>query len=262
MSDMNALFMRVCEMNVAGRLLTSPPMTLEFEYEFSAKEGMTHAKAKIYNPAPATIDAAKKDAIVTVSAGYQGDYGSVFTGIIAKPELAPGRDSILSLTLSDASERFAESTVNFSIRGQVSALSAARTLLTKVGITSAKIELANNVMYNRGITFRGSFRSEMTKIAKDTGSQFFFRQGQCCIIAPEKGVTTAWELSSDTGLLSAVKIDGGYKLRTLYLYRIGAGSLISLKQSNSRTLLRVSKGKLSFTSKGNGCGAEFEAVRL
>ncbi len=258
---MNALFMRVCEMNIAGRALTSPPMTLEFEYEFSTA-GMTHAKAKIYNPAPSTIDAAKKNAIVTISAGYRVDYGSVFTGIISKPEFSPGRDSILSLTLSDASERFAESMVNFSIRGQVSALSAARTLLSKVGISSAKIELANNIIYNRGITFRGSFRSEMTKIAKDTGSQFFFRQGQCCILAPEKGITTAWELSSDTGLLSAVKIDGGYKLRTLYLYRLGAGSIIVLKQNNASTTLRVSKGKLSFTSKGTGCGAEFEAVKL
>ena len=261
MSDMTALFMRVCEMNIGGRLLTTPPMTLEFEYEFSV-QGITNTKAKIYNPAPATVSAAKKDAIVTISAGYADDSGSVFTGVIAKPLYTPGRDSILELTLEDKSERFATSVINRAWKGPITAKQVAQDIISLVGITGSKIVPANNITYERGIAFPGTtVRAALTRLAQDTGSQLFFRQGQCYMIADTKGVAVAWELSSSTGLLSATKTDTGYKIQSLFLYRLGVGSLVTLKRKDTQTLLRVSKGKHTFSPKGT-TATEFEAVRL
>jgi len=261
MADVNALYMRVCEMNIAGRLLTAPPMTLEFEYEFSTA-GFASIKARIMNPASATVSAAKKGATCTISAGYAGDYGSVFTGVVDKSEYAPGKDSTLTLTLKDDSERYAISVLNFSIKGPVKASQIIKELLNKVGITSAKIELGEDVNYERGFSCPGwTLRDALSQIAKDTKSQLFFRNGQCCLLAATKGVSTAWELSNSTGLLSATQTGSGYKIKTLFLYRLGAGSLVVLKRKDSSVTLRVSKGKHTFSPKGT-TETEFEAVRI
>lgn len=261
MPAINALYMRVCEMNIAGRLLSSPPMTLEFEYEFSAS-GVTNAKAKVINASPETIAVAKKDAICTISAGYAADYGSVFTGVIEKSEYAPGRDSVLSLSLVDKSERFAQTVINRAWKGPIKASQVIQDLFSIVGITSSKIDLASDINYERGFSSLNlTLRKALTNIAKDCGSQLFFRQGQCCILSPETGFSTAWELSPATGLLSATQTDKGYKIKTLFLYRLGSGSLVTLKRKDTSVKLRVSKGKLVFSPKGN-TGAEIEAVRI
>ena len=261
MSDINALYMRVCEMNIAGRLLSAPPMTLEFEYEFSTA-GLSNIKARVMNPAPATVAAARKGATCTISAGYLGDSGSVFTGVIDKPGYMPGKDSSLTLTLRDDSERYATSVMNFSIKGPVSASQVANELLNKVGITRAKLNLGDDVRYERGFSCQGmTLRTALSQIARDTKSQLFFRNGQCCLLAPEKGVSSAWELSSSTGLLNAAQTDSGYKIKTLFLYRLGAGSLVILKRKDSSVTLRISKGKHTFSPKGT-TETEFEAGRI
>lgn len=261
MSDLMPLYMRVCEINVAGRLLTSPPMTLEFEYEFSSA-GVSNAKAKIMNPASATVSAAKRDSLFTISAGYASDYGSVFTGVIGKSEYVPGRDSTLSLGLLDKSEQYATALINRAWKGPIKASQVANDLISIVGIPAAKIELGEDVRYERGFSAMNiSLRRALTCIAKDTGSQLFFRNGQCCLLAPAAGFSSAWELSPETGLLTAIPTDKGYKLKTLFLYRLGTGSLVKLKKDDTTVTLRVSRGKHSFSPKGQ-TGSEFEAVRI
>lgn len=258
---MSKLYRRICEMNIGGRLLQSPPMTLEFEYEFSVK-GISNAKARVYNPAPETVAVAQKDTAVIITAGYEEDYGTCFTGNILKFEYIPGRDSKLEMVLGDGTALWNSIIISKSWTGPVIAKTVVSDLLSSVGVKAAKLEFTDNTNYERGISFNGvTLNKALTRIAKDTRSELYFRYGQICYLSPNKGYGTAFVLSPSTGLLTAGQTEKGYKIQTLFNYRLGAGSLVQLEKDSGVALLKLTKGKHVFSPCGN-TGTEFEAVRI
>jgi hypothetical protein len=249
-----ALYMRVCEMNVNGRVLTYPPMTLEFETEFSDRTP-SQTKAKIYNPAPDTVSACEKRgnafAPITISAGYQEDFGTCVVGEIVKYENKKGRDSVLELTVSDKTSLWASAIINKSWKGVISARDAATQILRELGITPAEMGFGEEKSYQYGISFSGvPLRTAMERIARDTKSRFRFSHGQASFTKDTAGSGTAFLLKYETGLLEASKTNGGYKIRTLFMYKMQGASLLHVVRPALDVLLRVRKGKPVFSPSG------------
>ena len=258
---MSTLWKRYGELNLGGRVLPMPPMNIEFEDEFSIYTKST-AKIKIFNPAKETVSVAKKKGtLVTMSAGYEEDFGTCFSGMIYKHELTAGNTSELSIEVSDRSDLWQSAIVNRSFRDVIKASDVAKDLLAQHGLTG-RIEPAEDITYGRGISFAGRPLSVCLKqLAKDTKSELFFRNGNVLIIAPKKGYQQGYYLSAQSGLLSSEETSTGFSIKTLFLYQLGAGSICKLALSDGNIDIKVTKGKRFFSVYGDA-GIEFEAVRI
>ena len=258
---MSKLWMRYGELNLGGRVLTAPPMNIEFEEEFSIYTKST-AKIKIFNPSKETVaEAKKKNVPVTMSAGYVEDYGTCFTGEIFKHEFKAGSTSELTIEVSDRSDLWSSAIVNRSWRGPISATAVIKDLLSQHSLTG-RVDVTEDMDYSRGISFAGRSLSLCLKqLAKDTKSELFFRNGNVLIIAPKKGYQQGYYLSTQSGLLTYEETSTGYKIKTLFLYLLGAGSLAKLALSDGEIDIKVTKGTRRFSVYGDA-GVEFEAVRI
>ncbi len=262
----DALYKRYCEFDINGRVLTGPPFTLEFETDFSVKSS-NQTKAVIYNPSGETIAACEKKKGVyppiVIDAGYESDFGTCVTGEVIKFEVAKGIDKTLSLTISDKTSLWTSAMINKSWKGSVSSRDVIKQCLSLVGITAAKIDLEVEKIYSRGISFSGvPLRTAMKKLEHDTKSDFFFKNGQAYFLKEKSSSTvSAFYLSPGTGLLSARKTDKGYSIQTLFMYKIGAGSLVEVDGDEVQGLFKAVSGKHKFSSK-NQAGTEFEAVKI
>jgi hypothetical protein len=263
---MSVLYKRYCEFSINNRVLTSPPFTLEFETEFSVSTS-NQTKAVIYNPSIETIAACEKkkkqNALITIDAGYEDDYGTCVAGEIIKFEIEKKIDKILTLTIADKTSLWISSIVNRSWKGSISAEDVIKNILNDVGITPAKIDLEINKIYSRGISFSGmSLRTAMKRLENDTKSDFFFKNGLAYFLKNQSSSSASvFYLSPASGLLSAKKTDKGYIVKSLFLYKIGAGSLVEVDGGDVQGLFKVISGKNKFTSKGQA-GSEFEVKKL
>ncbi len=81
-----------------------------------------------------------------------------------------------------------------------------------MGITPSKVELAENKTYERGLSFVGMpLSTVMHNLAKDTKSEFFFRNGQAGFISPTRGYGQGFLLTPASGLLDANLTDYGQR---------------------------------------------------
>ena len=260
------LFKRYCEFNINGRVLASPPFTLEFESEFSINSS-TQTKAVMYNPSDETIAACEKkngnNPLIVIDAGYEEDYGTCVAGEIIKYDVEKKVDKILTMTIADKTSLWTSATVNKSWKGSISAEDVISNILNELSITPAKIDLGVNKIYSRGISFSGvSLRTAMKRLEKDTKSSFFFKNGLAYFLKEQSASSASvFYLSPASGLLSAKKTDKGYTVRSLFLYQIGAGSLVEIDGVDVKGLFKVVSGKSRFSYKGSA-GLEFEARKL
>jgi hypothetical protein len=259
------LYKRICSFTIEGRKLTYPPMTLEFESEFSASGIMT-AKSKIMNPAKETVNKCQKAGNrypqIIIDAGYELDHGTCVLGEIIKWELKKGSpDWSLELTIADKSSLWAGAIVNKSWRSFITARQAATELLSDFGITAVEMVFGEEKSYPNGLAFSGvSLRSALERIAKDTKSTFSFVNGQAKFYKEQAGTATAVVLRYDSGLLEATKTDSGYKVKTLFMHKIVGNSIVQLQIDNQITNLKVIKGKHMFSPES--ASTEFEAQRV
>lgn len=258
------LYKRVCSMNIGGRVLKYPPMTLEFEINFSLT-APSQAKAKIMNPAPETVAACEKRGnnypIIIITAGYEEDNGTCVTGEIIKYSVKKAADWTLELTIADKTSLWSDAIVNRSWSSFINARQVVTQLLSDVGITAADIRFGREKVYERGVAFSGvSLKTAMERIARDTNSVFAFRNGQASFLSETAGIATAIILHYNSGLIESTKTENGYKIKSLFLYKIQGGSIIMLKKDNESINLKVTKGKHVFTP--TNAYTEFEARLL
>lgn len=253
------LYNRVLELKVGNIVLTYPPVTIEFEISF---QGNASGKVKVYNPSDELIQASKAKEKIIIDAGYRENYGTVFTGEVIKPEIKKGSEPYIEITIGDKTSLWINSIVNKSYSGPIYASKVILDIFDSIGVLPGALNLKDDYRYERGISFTNdSLRSVMNRIAKDTQSTFFFRQGYACFLEETKGYERAIDLSIDTGLISVKERAKGFSIRSLFIYQIMKGSLINLHYNDAEYPVKVTKGKHKFSPISNAI-TEVEVIKL
>ncbi len=239
-------------------------MTLEFENSFSLY-APSQTKAKIINPAPDTITACEKKKsnypAITITAGYTEKSGTCVVGEIIKFTHTPGVDSTLDIEIGDRTSLWSYARINKSWSNSVSARDVASVILSDVGVVASDMIFEVEKIYDKGISFSGTtLRSAMLRIAKDTKSTFSFKNGQASFLSSSGGVITALVLNYTSGLVEAAKSEKGWKVKTLFLHEIQAGSIVVLEKGKEQIKLKVLSGKHQFSP--TSAYTEFEAKVL
>jgi len=262
------LFYKVAEVKIADRKFIYPPFSIEFSQTLQTGKIST-SNVKLYNPAPETIKLAegiptgttKIYPNVTVSAGYETDYGiTVYGEIIDYKVVKENQDTILEMNISDITSTWA----NFNILESWTNSSTTKILSEMLDLADIKYEisLGEDKIYSKCTA--KNFRRAVKNILKDTKSQFCFKNG-VMIIEPKTPILKQESafISPETGLLGKIeKNSKGYLFKTLFLYKIQIGDIVKIEDKNiPSSRVKIIEVKRNFSTFGDS-GCVFKAVEV
>lgn len=178
-------------------------LAYEFDVPFEDSEQLMRTKIKIYNLAESTRNSIRKNHPVILNAGYEGDIGVIFVGIVADCKSThQSLEWITEITATEAMEEWLSKKVSKTYREGIDAKSIIQDQLNIFGIEVSRMELAVNKTYPRGRVCSGPVRDILKSvITSDCKSIFMIRHGQIIIRAPGSGTSMGVLLTPATGLL-------------------------------------------------------------
>lgn len=263
---MALLYNRVASANIGNRLFTFPPFDIEFDQTLKINK-VTSTNLKLYNPAPDTIKACEKKGrgagttypIAIVEAGYEEESGTCVIGEIFDYKVnRKGVDNILELKISDKTLQWQNAIINTTYR-KMAAINILNGILAQVGIVGNIQSLGVNKFYE---TFTATtFKSAITKIVKDTNSEFFFKNGTITIQPKTFASKRVLLLTPQTGLVETPqKTQRGYKFKTLFFFQLNVGDYVKLQTNSIDAILKITNGKKKFSTFGKA-GCEWEGIQ-
>jgi hypothetical protein len=232
-------------LTIGTRQFDSDNIDIDYLVEFEDSEEPNVAEISLWNPSNDTISQIKREMPVILNSGYVGDIGVLISGKIADFEvISYDVDRELKMYVGDGLEVW-----NTPIKKSYINLNADKVAqdLSKLSGVSFKIDLEKNITYPQ-IVFDEPLISCLRKIASDTESKFFIRNGQGFLVKKTYAEQSIFVLNAESGLIGRperVNIDDidGYRIQCLLEYRINVGSYVRIESRYVNGDFRVVKGK-------------------
>lgn len=266
------LFKRVIELDAGGNLLKQP-LTIHFDIEFDDTEHIDKATIKVYNLSESTISKIIVNSVVTLSAGYEGDVGVIFKGVVKQAKTSwSGVDKVTEITCIDETGKYLSEKVSKTFAPGTKASTVLKYLVDKAGLQMVDFTPTKDFVYRKGKVVKGGVKAQLKLIVKDTHSKMRINAGKMYIRAPKKGDHTGFVLNKETGLIDhpekieteedtkdtgVKKKRSGYKLKMLLNHRVKADSIFVVDSKVLAGQVRSAKGK--HTCDGNSFYTEVEA---
>ncbi|OUM99252.1 MAG: hypothetical protein BAA04_01480 [Firmicutes bacterium ZCTH02-B6] len=240
-------FGRRTEVVIAGMVLESPPLTIEFDIPFGTGAVDT-GTIRVFNLSDDTIARIQETAPVVVRAGYEGDIGTVGVGTVESATTQwEGVDKVTTIIIGDGTHEWTSARVNRTWRQGVRASEVARDIIRLLGLSVGRIDLPNDVTYPSGVTFSTSAQAALEVIAADTGARLHVTRQAVYLVPPDYIERVGVVLTAETGLLDSPEpvtdAPGAYRIRTLLQHRITTDSLVEIRSRTARGEFRVQEGR-------------------
>lgn len=252
------LFGRIIRLEAGGKLI-EPPLTIYFDSEFDDSEKINTTKIKVYNLSDKTIAGIKQNSPVLLSAGYKGDVGVIFEGIVKNPQTNwSGVDKITEIEGVDQHGLYLTKKINKTFAPNTPASTILRYLIGEAGLGAGDFSLVQDFIYRKGKTLKGNVSTLIKSIVKDTKSKMHINRGKIYIRDANKGDATGFVVNKDSGLIDVPeKIESetedkkskkkttrvGWKVKMLLNHRITVDSIIILQSKAVSGQFRVVKGR-------------------
>ena len=239
--------------------ISSETLDVEFEVPFDDDMEPNEASITIYNLSDNTIKQLKKDAEISIEAGYKGDTGVVFSGYISKVETShDGADrSTRIYALDDVKDHKIES---ISYKGGTKASYILEDLIGKTGIPVAVLSIRRDHTYKDSQTVSGDLMQAISKYAEVCGISVYVSKGKIYARYIKEGDNLNFVVSTDTGMIGYpclfteevkaedfVETVNGYEVEMLLQHRMCAGAIVDLKSKAGNGQFRVCGGQHSFS---------------
>ena len=271
-----SFWLRSSTLQVGGNIYSLDDFAFEFDVPFEDNEQLMTIKVTIYNLAESTRGSIRKNQPVIINAGYRGDIGVIFQGMVSNHlSKHKGTEWITEITATEVMQEWMSAKVNKTYNAGIDAESIVKDQLNIFGVEVAKLELAQNKVYPRGLVCDKPVRDLLREIVtSDCKSIFMVRHGQVMIRDPATGTDLGVFLSPASGLLFDGKEDqdtteivapqdtqktqeqraseGKYiKRRCLLNYRIAPGDIIGIRDGTQNGSFIVKKGAHKGSRKGD-----------
>lgn len=249
---MSTQFIRVVEVLCGGSKFSSKDFHIEFRIDFDDDVTPNVSEVTIYNLSDSTISKLKKNAKVTLNAGYKGESGIILSGYVSRVlTKRGGTDHPTTIYVIDSQALDSKKTVNKSYKKGTKASSILKDLAGILGV-KVTIKLPKDKAFPNGHSVNGGIIEAMKSIAKECEASFYIHKSDLYIRAMSEGENTSFTLSTETGLIGSPepfeeetddnKGRKGYKVKSLLQYRMGTASIITLKSKWANGRYRVRKG--------------------
>lgn len=245
------LWNRKVDISVGG--VTVPrELTVNFSVNFSEDPNVDNGEVSIYNLSKSKVNQISKDSTISISAGYDGDYGNIFFGqVLDVGTTWDGVDKVTKIMLGDVttdyrrleySKSFAPGTTNDEILLQ---------LISRAGLGIGEFDTVKNPVYPNGLLLQGNIQNLIKRCVSVSESRFYINKTRVYIKPYNEGRVTGFLLDKDSGLIDSPEatekeIDGevykGFNVRCLLNHQINVDNIVEIKSKTANGMFRVSSG--------------------
>lgn len=230
-------------------------LDIEFNIPFDDDTEANEGEITIYNLTSATINAIKKKAAITVKAGYGKDTGVIFSGYISKKKTYwEDNDKITKIYAIDKNGKEEKEITNISFGSGTKASTILKNLVGRVGLPLAVFKTKRDYTYKDKVTIDGGLMSSIKKYAEICGVTAYICKSKIYVCPLTYGTHDTFNLTADTGLLSAVEFEEectaedytdtitGLEIEMLLQHKVQTGSIININSKNYKGDYRVREG--------------------
>ena len=258
-ADTNGLYQHSVIIKTGDVTIDNQELDVEFEIPFDDDTEADEAEIIVYNLSNLTIQNIKKDAQISVTAGYGTDTGVIFSGIVSKVKTYySGEDRATEIYAIDQANLQERELKSISYAKGTTASKILRDLVGQVGLPVAVFSPKRDHTYKDKSTVDGGLMENIRKYAKVCGVSAYICKGQIYVRHILDGDGLDFTLSSDTGLLSLSEFEEeqtaedfkdtvtGYEMTMLLQHRITTASLIHVQSRNVTGTYRVREGSHTY----------------
>jgi len=241
-------WLREIKVNTAGKEFVYPDIEIQFRVEFDDTYDPDLAVVELYNLKRETENSIKKGEQLILSAGYQGDIGTVIAGEITEVySRMEGVDRICEIEVVDATEAFLKQRISKTYKEGIKASQVLNDVLAKTGLEVGAIELPEDITYTNGRTVDGRLKEVARQIVNDGGAKLYINNGTIFAVPKDFGQDVGVYISKESGLLhSPTRVDSDeaeWDIESLLNYRIRAGTKVKVESETANGVFRVIKGE-------------------
>lgn len=227
----------------------------EFYIPFDDDTEANEAEITVYNLSQTTIKNIKRNAKITVTAGYGKDTGVIFSGFISSIKTYhDGCDKVTKVYALDDMNLKERDVTSVSYAAGTKASKILRDLVKKVGLPVAVFEVKRDYTYTNEETIDGGLMSNIERLAGICGVSAYILKSKIYVRPLNKGDNTNFELSVDTGLIDYEEFEEketngdykdtikGYKVTMLLQHQVQTASIFKIKAKDVSGTYRVMSG--------------------
>lgn len=258
-ADTSGLYHHTVTIKIGDITIDNEELDCEFDIPFDDDTEADEAEIIVYNISDTTIQNIKRDAQISVTAGYGDDTGIIFSGIISKVRsYYSGNDRVTEIYAIDQAVLKERELKSKSYAKGTKASKILQDLISQVGIPVAVFAPKRDHTYKDKSTVDGGLMENIRKYAKVCGVSAYICKGQIYVRHILDGDGLDFTLSSDTGLLSLSEFEEeqtaedfkdtvkGYEMTMLLQHRITTASLIHVQSRNVTGVYRIREGSHTY----------------
>ena len=239
--------------------ISSDVLDLEFVVPFDDDMEPNEAEIVVYNLSSNTIQQLKKGTVISITAGYTGDTGVVFSGYISKVKTTyEGADKVTTIYALDDIKDHTLASIAFKKNTKASTI--LKTLIEKTGIPVAVFKIRRDHTYTDSQTVDGDLMTNIKKYAEVCGISVYVSKGKIYARYIKEGDNLDFSVSSATGMIGSPSafteeitaedytdtVDG-FDVDMLLQHRMCAGAIVTLNSKVSTGKYRVCSGEHRFS---------------
>ena len=239
--------------------VSSDTLDMEFSVPFDDDMEPNQAEVIVYNLSDSTVKQLKKNAAISIEAGYTGDTGVVFNGFITSVRTTySGADKVTTIKALDDIKDHSLQSISFAAGTKASYI--LKSLLKKTGIPIAVFKTRRDHKYEDSQTVDGDLMENIKKYAEVCGISVYVSRGKIYARYIKEGDNVHFTISAETGMIDYpvayteevtaedfVDTVNGYEVTMLLQHRMCAGAISELKSKIGSGQYRVCSGTHRFS---------------
>ncbi|GHU78302.1 hypothetical protein AGMMS49992_28650 [Clostridia bacterium] len=198
-----AYWMRAADIQIGPYRYSLNSMAFSFECPFEDSDEPPTATVTVTNMSEQTRHSIRRNHVVIINAGYEGDTGCIFKGKVAAMESKhSGTEWTTTITALGLREEWLFKQINKTYEKNSTSDDIIRDLCNIYGAEVARCEPKTSKTYPRGLRLEGRLQDSLKRIVmSDCQSRLLIRNERIYITDPTSPVNMGFLLSPQTGLL-------------------------------------------------------------
>lgn len=252
----NGKFGRVVLIESEDVCIDGSELDVEFNVPFDDNAESDEAEITVYNLSKTTLSRLSRNATITITAGYKGDTGVIFTGRIVKVATKwEGNDKVTTIRALDSYNLYERDVESIAFAAGTKASYILRQLVSRLKLPIAVFSVKRDHTYKDGVTIDGGLMAAIKQYAGVCGVSAYINKGKVYVRHISEGDNVGLEINVDTGLIESPEefteeqtnedyTDRvhGMNLKMILEHRLTTAAIITLKSRNYSGKFRVREG--------------------
>ena len=266
------MFGRRAEIQCGNLTLDSEQFDFEFEVPFDDDTEANECTITVYNLTQNTIDVFRYNSKITITAGYKGDTGVIFSGYISKVTTKKeGTDKVTTIYAFYDMDLQERDIVDITYAAGTTASYILRDLISRISLPLAVFSVRRDWTYKDETKVDGGLMENIRQYAEVCGISVYINKGKIYARHISEGDNIYFTVNESSGLIESPEefeeevtaedykdIISGYKCKMLLQHRMNTAAIIDLESVNVSGRFRVRSGKHIFSP--DECITEVEVI--